>query len=208
MRAAGTPAAGRKETAKNKTKDRTKKEAKGRTGNGGRDDAQEAAQDGVTHATQNGASDSAANQGTEWNYFLTFKLDLVKSEMISRANASYRSAVGLDVRSLRVLRVICHTEGITATALKEQTLIEKTLLSKLVADLIERKLVRRTIHPDDARHFQLWPTAAGKRLRTTADELGQSLETEMLSMLSAQERGELNRIVDKLVDVFRRTGKG
>ncbi|OLL29017.1 MarR family transcriptional regulator [Burkholderia sp. SRS-W-2-2016] len=127
--------------------------------------------------------------------------------MISRANASYRAAVGLDVRSLRVLRVICHAEGITATELKEQTLIEKTLLSKLVADLIERKLVRRSIHPDDARHFQLWSTAAGKRLRTTADQFGQSLETEMLSMLSADERSELNRIVDKLVDVFRRSGK-
>ncbi|MFT4068402.1 MarR family winged helix-turn-helix transcriptional regulator [Paraburkholderia sp.] len=141
-------------------------------------------------------------------YFLTFKLDLIKSEMISRANAAYRPAFGLDVRSLRVLRIICDAAGITATALKEQTLIEKTLLSKLVADLIERKLVRRSIHPDDARHFQLWATAAGKRVRVASDELGQSLETEMLSMLSADERGQLNRIVDKLVDVFRKAGRG
>lgn len=141
-------------------------------------------------------------------YYLTFKLDLIKSEMISRANAAYRPAFGLDVRSLRVLRVIGDAPGITASALKGQTLIEKTLLSKLVADLIERKLVRRSIHPDDARHFQLWPTTAGKRMRASSDELGQSMETEMLSMLTAEERGQLNSIVDKLVDTFRKSEKG
>jgi DNA-binding MarR family transcriptional regulator len=139
--------------------------------------------------------------------YLTFKLDLIKSEMISRANAEYRPAFGLDVRSLRVLRVICDAPGITASALKEQTLIEKTVLSKLVTDLIERKLVRRSIHPDDARHFQLWPTGAGKRIRVSSDELGQSMETEMLSMLTAEELGQLNSIVDKLVEEFRKAAK-
>lgn len=141
-------------------------------------------------------------------YFLTFKLDLIKTEMIKRANAVYRPACGLDVRSLRVLRIICDAPGVTATALKEQTLIEKTLLSKLMADLIERKLVRRSIHPDDARHFQLWATAAGERTRSSSDELGQSLESEMLSMLSPDERDALNRIVDKLVEAFRGSANG
>jgi|GEM_PF-1247864 len=193
---AGTPAA----VEKSKTTANAKSNAKETAA----DTRKDAAKD-VAHAA---AEPNGAAPGHERAYFLTFKLDLIKSEMISRANAAYRPAVGLDVRSLRVLRIICDAAGITATALKEQTLIEKTLLSKLVADLIERKLVRRSIHPDDARHFQLWPTAAGKRVRGASDELGQSLETEMLSVLSADERGELNRIVDKLVDVFRKTGRG
>lgn len=141
-------------------------------------------------------------------YYLTFKLDLIKSEMISRANAVYRPACGLDVRSLRVLRIICDTPGITTTAVKELTLIEKTMLSKLMADLIERELVHRTIHPDDARHFQLWPTDAGQRTRVASDELGQSMESEMLSMLSPDEREQLNHIVDKLVAVFRKSANG
>lgn len=199
--------AGTSVTAKRENpKDHVKSKAKGAARGSRQELAAGNAQNAVRDAGPNETPDGEGRQGTEGSYFLTFKLDLVKSEMISRANASYRSAVGLDVRSLRVLRVICDTEGITATALSEQTLIEKTLLSKLIADLIERKLVRRSIHPDDARQFQLSPTAAGKRLRVTADEHGQSLETEMLSMLSAQERGELNRIVDKLVEAFRRTG--
>lgn len=144
-----------------------------------------------------------ADADMKFAYFLTFKLDLIKTEMISRANAVYKPACGLDVRSLRVLRIICDAPGITATAVKEQTLIEKTLLSKLMADLIGRKLVRRTIHPDDARHFQLWPTAVGKRTRATSDELGRHLEADMLSVLSPEEHAALDRIVNKLVESFR-----
>lgn len=210
---AGRPAAGQKDQTKSRAKnpgdathDMTNgvaQEAANRGANGGANSGAS----GATQETADGAPDAAAStRGV--SYFLTFKLDLIKSEMISRANAAYRPAVGLDVRSLRVLRIICDAPGITATTLKELTLIEKTLLSKLVADLIERKLVRRSIHPDDARHFQLWPTAAGKRTRTSSDELGQSLETEILSVLSADERSQLNRIVDKLVDEFRKAGKG
>lgn len=140
-----------------------------------------------------------------FDQFLTFKLDLIKSEMISQANIAYRSAYGLDVRLLRVLRLICDEPGITATAVKGQTLLEKTVLSKLLADLIERKLIRRTIHPEDARHFELWPTAAGTRVREDSNELGMKLEEEMLSTLSSREREQLNRIADKLVKAFRRS---
>jgi MarR family transcriptional regulator, temperature-dependent positive regulator of motility len=146
---------------------------------------------------------SVVTEDMKFAHFLTFKLDLIKTEMISRANAVYKPACGLDVRSLRVLRIICDAPGITATAVKEQTLIEKTLLSKVMADLIERKQVRRTIHPDDARHFQLWPTPAGKRTRAASDELGQALEAELLAVLSHDEHAALDHIVDKLVDAFR-----
>jgi MarR family transcriptional regulator, temperature-dependent positive regulator of motility len=159
------------------------------------------------HGQHNDKAKDSRDAASGVALYLTFKLDLIKSEMINRANAEYRPAFGLDVRSLRVLRMICDVPGVTASVLKEQTLIEKTLLSKLITDLIERKLVRRTIHPDDARHFQLWPTAGGKRTRVSSDELGQSLETQMLSMLTAEERGQLNSIVDKLVDEFRKAAK-
>lgn len=145
---------------------------------------------------------SVANKESRFSSFLTFKLDLIKSEMISRANAVYKPACGLDVRSLRVLRVICDTPGITATTVRERTLIEKTLLSKLMANLFERKLLRRTVHPEDGRHFQLWPTAAGERMRASSDKLGHAMEAEMLSILSPDEHAALDGILNKLVEAL------
>jgi DNA-binding MarR family transcriptional regulator len=157
------------------------------------------------NAARRGAAQSENCEDPMFDQFLTFKLDLIKSEMISRANVTYKSAYGLDVRLLRVLRLICDEPGITATSVGVQTLIEKTVLSKLLAVLIERKLIRRTIHPEDARHFELWPTAAGTRVRRDSNELGMQLEHDMLSTLSSREREQLNRIADKLVEAFRRS---
>lgn len=150
----------------------------------------------------------AKENQADFTSYLTFRLDLLKTEMIRRANVVYRREIGLDVRLLRVLRAICDAPGRTSTEVRELTLIEKTLLSKLVADLIERKLVRRTIHPEDARHYQLWPTASGTRIRAASDRIGQSMEQQMLSALSAAERSELERILGKLANGLRATAQG
>jgi len=150
---------------------------------------------------------SGAQDQGDFTSYLTFRLDLLKTEMIRRANLVYRREIGLDVRLLRVLRAVCDSPGRTATEVRDLTLIEKTLLSKLMAELIDRKLVRRTIHPDDARHYQLWPTAAGSRIRTTSDRIGHAMEEQMLSVLSTAERSDLERILGKLVNELRTTSR-
>jgi DNA-binding MarR family transcriptional regulator len=144
----------------------------------------------------------------DFTSYVTFRLDLLKTEMNRRANLLYRREFDLNVRSLRVLRAICDVPGRTSSEVRELTLIEKTLLSKVVADLIERKLVRRTIHPEDARHYQLWPTPDGKRTRAASDKIGHSLEQQMLlSVLSAAELDELHRILGKLANGLRASAR-
>lgn len=144
----------------------------------------------------------ADSQSPGFANYLTFRLDLAKSVMLHRANQVYRRELGLDVRSLRLLRAICDTPGVTATRLREITLVEKTLLSKDLAQLAGLKLVRRTIHPDDARHHQLWATASGKRVRAASDDLGHAMESIMLSMLSPEEHATLNELLGKLSREF------
>jgi DNA-binding MarR family transcriptional regulator len=144
---------------------------------------------------------------SDFSSYLTFRLDLLKTEMIRNANLVYRREFGLDVRALRVLRAICDAPGATATEVRESTLIEKTLLSKMVADLVDKKLVRRRIHPDDARHYQLWPTSGGERLRRSSDAVGEAMEQRMLASLTATEKREFRRIIDKLVAELRQAAK-
>lgn len=144
----------------------------------------------------------AGRQDAGYTSYLTFKLDLVKSAMLRRANLVYRRELGLDVRSLRLLRAICDNPGVTATGLRELTLVEKTLLSKDLAELVGLKLVRRSIHPDDARHHQLWPTARGKQVRGASDDLGHAMEAVMLSVLSPDEHAVLDELLGRLAREF------
>src|SRR3546814_20975359 len=83
--------------------------------------------------------------------YLTFRLDLVKSEMLRRANLVYRRELGLEVRTLRLLRAVCDAPGVTAKGLQELTLIEKTILSKVLAEMIAMTLVRGAIHTHEGR---------------------------------------------------------
>src|SRR3546814_19560110 len=116
--------------------------------------------------------------------------------MLRRANLVYRRELGLDVRTLRLLRAVCDAPGVTAKGLQELTLIEKTILSKVLAELIALKLVRRSIHPDDARHHQLWPTPRGKSVRAASDKLGHPLDKAMLAVLTPAESRQLHRLLD------------
>lgn len=135
---------------------------------------------------------------SEFADYLTFKLDLLKEEMLRDANQLYRQEVGLDVRSLRLLRAICDNPGVTATGLRELTLVEKTTLSKVLAELHGLKLIHRTPHRSDARLLQLWPTPLGEKLREQSDVFGHALESSMLSVLTQAEQKSLNRLLDKL----------
>ena len=146
------------------------------------------------------ASSVSVSEEAKAAYYLTFKMDLIKTELISRADAIYRPSCGLDVRSVRVLRLICEMPGITSSRLRSMTLIEKSTLSKLLAAMLERDLVRRTINAEDSRYFNLWPTEAGHRLRAETDKLASAMEVEILWMLSTAEIAQLNHLVGKVMD--------
>ncbi|WP_276808222.1 MarR family winged helix-turn-helix transcriptional regulator [Castellaniella defragrans] len=141
-----------------------------------------------------------------FSHYLTFKLDLVKSAMLRPANEAYRREFGLDVRALRLLRAICDIPGVTATRLHELTLVEKTLLSKDLKTLIERRLVRRSISPEDARQYRLQATAQGRKIRAASDTLGHAMENVLLAALTPEEHAQLDLLLDKLLWKFQEEG--
>lgn len=127
--------------------------------------------------------------------------------MLQPANEAYRLAFGLDVRTLRLLRTINDRPGITATSLHKLTMVEKTLLSKDLKVLIEKRLVRRAIYPADARQYQLFATNEGEKIRIASDKLGHKIESELLAALSMTEQSQLDTILSKLLDSFQKDEK-
>lgn len=135
-----------------------------------------------------------------YSRYLTFRLDLASAALIGRANDVYKSAFGLDVRTLRVLRLICEMPGVTASEIAARTMIEKTLLSKLLPVLFDGGLATREAREADRRSFALLPTEEGRRVATASEALGRNLEARMTASLDAAERDMLDRLLDKLID--------
>jgi DNA-binding MarR family transcriptional regulator len=133
-----------------------------------------------------------------YSNFLTFRLDLASELLISRANAVYRERWNLDVRALRVLRLVCAEPDITPKEVSQRSLIEKTLLSKILADLEARDLIGRDTHAVDRRSVALRATGHGLKIAKDSEALGMELESELVKALTAIERKSLEKLLDKL----------
>jgi len=139
--------------------------------------------------------------------FLTFRLDLASALLTERANAVYRERWDLDVRALRVLRLVCAEPGVTPKAVSRRALIEKTLLSKLLADLESRGLLGRETHAEDGRSVALRASREGRKVARDSERLGRALEAELASALSDRQRETLDRLLARLTTSLTRSAE-
>lgn len=140
--------------------------------------------------------------------FLTFRLDLASALLSERANAVYRERWGLDVRALRVLRLVCAETGITPKAVSQRALIEKTLLSKTLAELEARGLIGRGTHAQDGRSIALSGTPEGVKVARASAKVGAALEADLSAALTLGERKTLDRLLEKLSDSLLESATG
>jgi DNA-binding MarR family transcriptional regulator len=132
--------------------------------------------------------------------FLNFKLDMASALLMERANDVYLQHWGLDVRGLRVLRLIQACPDVTPKEISSRVFLEKTLLSKTLALLESRDLISRAPHPVDRRSVGLRTTAAGSQIADDSSVVGSELEDQLVSALSAKERAALSGLLSKLME--------
>ncbi|MCA8296758.1 MarR family winged helix-turn-helix transcriptional regulator [Burkholderia sp. AU30198] len=130
--------------------------------------------------------------------YLTFRIDRL-SELTKEAGTQvYESEFGVSVRELRIMRLAALEPGLTLTRLIEVTMLEKTLVSKIVTAMVKRGFLRREIGRVDARQINLFLTAEGDDLVKRTYERGNVLEQTMLDALPPDELRVFNSVVDKL----------
>jgi DNA-binding MarR family transcriptional regulator len=132
--------------------------------------------------------------------FLNFKLDMASALLMERANVVYRDHWDLDVRGLRVLRLVQACPDITPKEVSTRAMLEKTLLSKTLSLLESRKLISRHTHPVDRRSVGLRATALGTQVAEDSSIVGAELEDQLVSALSRSEREALDSMLTKLMD--------
>ena len=152
------------------------------------------------------AADKPAHPDRGPAHYLNFRLDILSSEAMKAADAIYRRRCGLDVRHLRILRLVGHQPGITFSQLAQETRLERALTSRIVSALSAKGLVRRCASDRDARQFHLHLTAQGQAVRDQAALLAEQLEALLLAPLTVEERAALFTCLDKLTAWVRQGG--
>ncbi|WP_175837886.1 MarR family winged helix-turn-helix transcriptional regulator [Burkholderia anthina] len=130
--------------------------------------------------------------------YLTFRIDRLSDLIKAAGTQVYEAEFGVSIRDLRILRLVALEPGLTLTRLIELTMLEKTLVSKIVSAMVKRGFLRREVGRVDARQINLFLMADAEDLIRRTYERGNALESMMLDALPPEELRVFNSVVDKL----------
>jgi DNA-binding MarR family transcriptional regulator len=106
--------------------------------------------------------------------------------------------LGIEPRQFAMLRYVSAAEGQSQQALGAALGIPASRVVALVDDLEDRGLLERRQNPSDRRTYALFLTADGHELLAEALEVAGAHEAMVTSALTAAERAELHRLLEKV----------
>ena len=130
--------------------------------------------------------------------FLPYRLSVL-SNRISRAIARrYAKTFDLTIPEWRIIAVLGRRSGLTAKEIAEATEMDKVAVSRGVARLAAAKRVEAEADESDARRQLLFLTREGENVHARIAPLALATEEKLLATLSAHDRTELARLLDRL----------
>jgi DNA-binding MarR family transcriptional regulator len=121
----------------------------------------------------------------------------------NQVSGSFASALQEQQLSVAEWVALNHVEmhpHITAASLAEAMGMTRGAVSKVLDKLLTKNLLLRTPSPQDNRAQLLALTRSGKRLLPALTDIANDNDHRFFSILAANERGELRRLLQKLAD--------
>ncbi len=129
-----------------------------------------------------------------------YQLNMLASVTIESVEERFIGLVGLDIRTIRVLRLIGDNPGITFAEITVMAALERSLASRLIQNLVRGGHVERRNYEDDARRFGLHITQAGQVARSRADRLSDLGLAVIFEKLDPNEVSAFIATMEKLAD--------
>jgi DNA-binding MarR family transcriptional regulator len=121
---------------------------------------------------------------------------------ISAMAAQAYARVDVGATQAKLLRHIGKLGEISQAELARATDSDPTLTSRVLATLIERKLVKRERSKEDRRAYVLKLTARGQAARSKIERLRSEVAERIVSALDARDVMDFHRIAQKILAAF------
>lgn len=131
--------------------------------------------------------------------FLPYKLSLA-TNTVSQKLAKEYATFGLTRTQWRVIAVLGDGREVTAGAIAQKTLMDKTTLSRAIKNLTERKLVKRKTSQSDGRASPLVLTISGGKVFQKIVPLALAEDARLRRKLSARDVQTLEKILEQLLE--------
>ncbi len=123
--------------------------------------------------------------------FLPYLLSVAANRVSGLVARRYEDAFGITIPEWRCLAVIGEGEPTSASGIVERTAMDKVKVSRALASLQAKGLVRRAPHPTDGRLALISFTPRGRTVYERIVPLALETEREVLAGLSAAEERAL-----------------
>lgn len=130
--------------------------------------------------------------------FLPYRLSVASNAVSTRISESYRKRFGLKIPEWRVIAILAEEDSMTPQDVGRAGELDKIMVSRAAASLIERGLVAARRNPVDGRSHFLSLTADGRALYEEIAPAALEMEAELLAGFDEQERVALESLLRRI----------
>jgi len=131
-------------------------------------------------------------------HFLPYRLSVLSNRVSQAIARDYARRFGISITEWRVIAVLGRYDGLSAREVATRTAMDKVAVSRAVTALAAAGRIRRARAEHDRRQSVLRLTAKGWKVYDEVVPLALEHERRLLARLAEEERGALDRILDKL----------
>jgi DNA-binding MarR family transcriptional regulator len=147
------------------------------------------------------ASESVnAAESLKLERFLPYRLSVLANRTSRSLARVYAERFRLSVPQWRVMAVLADTPELSASQVAERTEMDKVMVSRAVAGLVQAKRALRTTAREDRRRSVLRLSERGLAVYREIVPLARAYEAELLAGLAPEERAALDRLLAALSD--------
>lgn len=132
--------------------------------------------------------------------FLPYRLSVLSNRISDGIAVTYEERFGISVPEWRVMAILAEFPGISAREVSERTAMHKVAISRTLQKLLGSDRVVRKSDASDRRKSELSLSAKGRREYAKIIPLAIEYESSLLAALSAKQRRDLDKLLNKLAD--------
>ncbi|MGB3627399.1 MAG: MarR family transcriptional regulator [Henriciella sp.] len=144
------------------------------------------------------SSGSGDAQTLKLDCFLPYRLSVLSNAVSRKIAEMYERDFEISIWQWRIIAVLGESDGLTATQVATQTLMDKPAVSRATASLLERGLISRKSDTSDRRKAALRLTKKGRTIYDAIIPRALAYERALLSGLSTEDAETLHRLLTRL----------
>ena len=132
--------------------------------------------------------------------FLPYRLSLLSNAISGAIAAVYGDKFAISMPEWRIMMILAEYPDVSADEVCRRTKIEKSVVSRAVARLLKRHLIKRDMDEKDRRRSILRLSETGLSVYDEVMPIARDYEAKLLKGLTREELRTFNGIIDKLMD--------